>query len=277
MEIDKYVDDNLGEECLNFENALVFDIQGVSHKIKHAISTQNAYRYIVRNAESKGMKVNSSKTSMICISDSLNYVTSAYITDSDGVRIESGDKLKMLGWHFSSRPTVDAYLEVMKRRFRQRYWMIRHLKHNGFSEPDLVTVYTTMVRPVADYMMEVYHSMMTDVQDQAVERLQLHALKCIYGPRLSARKMREIAGLTTLRERRIEYCDKFANKCIESDRFTDWFPEKSLKRATRNTDKYEEKYARCDRLYYSPLYYMRRRMNGKKGRTYGQRNAQYRQ
>lgn len=69
-----------------------------------------------------------------------------------------------------------------------------------------------MIRPVADYMQEIYHSMMTDRQDENVERLQNHALKCVYGPRIPARKMREMAGLETLRERRILAADKFAGK-----------------------------------------------------------------
>ena len=261
---------------MNFENATVVPGEGLPRKVKHAVSTQNVFRYIVRRAEERGMKVNTSKTAMICISDSQNFKTSSYLLDREGVRVESGDKMKLLGWHFSSKPTAEAYIEVMKRRFRQRYWTLRHLKHNGFSEADLVKVYTAMVRPVADYMAEVYHSMITDAQDEAVERLQTHALKCIFGPRLSGRRMRELAGLTTLRERRIECVDKFARKCIASDRFNHWFPKRSG-RATRNSEEYEEKFARCDRLYYSPLYYMRRRMNGKKGKSYGARNAEYRQ
>ena len=124
-------------------------------------------------------------------------------------------------------------------------------------------------------MMEVYHSMLTDSQDEALERLQVHALKCIYGPGLSGRKMRDMSGLTTLRERRIIHCDNFAVKCARSDRFGHWFP-KNTGRKTRNTDEYLEEFARCDRLYYSPIYYMRRRLNGKPGKTYGLRNAQYR-
>ena len=110
---------------------------------------------------------------------------------------------------------MTAHLEVLKRRFRERYWTLRHLKHNGFSETDLVKVYTAVIRPVAEYILEVFHSMMTDTQDEALERLQTHALKCIFGPGLSGRRMRELAGLDTLRERRISQCDRFAKKCVE--------------------------------------------------------------
>ena len=87
---------------------------------------------------------------------------------------------------------------------------MRHLKHSGFSEEDLVKVYVSMIRPVAEYMLEVFHSMLSDAQDEALERLQTHALKCIFGPGLSGRRMRDMAGVQTLRERRIEQCDKFA-------------------------------------------------------------------
>ena len=56
--------------------------------------------------------------------------------------------------------------------------------------------------------------MLTDEQDQQVKRLQSRALKCIFGPGLSYAQMREKALVTTLRQRRMEACDKFASKCL---------------------------------------------------------------
>ena len=273
VEVNKYVDDNLQEEAVNFENAP----QLGEEKIKHAIATQNVFRHIVKNAEGKGMKVNAGKTGMICISDSLNTKNGAFIYDREGQKIESGAHLKVLGWHFSPKPTVAAHIEVVKRRFRQRYWTLRHLKHNGFSADDLVKVYTTIIRPVAEYMLEVFHSMLTDRQDEELERLQTHALKCIFGPGISGRKMRDLAGITTLREQRITQCDKFALKCANSTRFGHWFPRNTGLRSTRNKLEYKEEYARFNRLLNSPLFYMRRRLNGKIGKTYGIRNKEYRE
>ena len=272
------MDDNLQEEAVNMENAVRSTVGGVPWKIKHAIPTQNVFRHVVRRAQERGMKVNTAKTGMVYISDSLNARTGAFILDSEGGRIESGPGLKVLGWHFSDRPTADAQIEVLKRRFRERYWVLRHLKHNCFNTEDLIKVYKTMLRPVADYMSEVYHSMITDAQDEAIERLQTHALSCIFGPRISGRRMREMADLTTLRERRIAYCDRFAVRCANSDRFEKWFPlNDRTGRATRNREEYREEYARCDRLANSPVFYMRRRLNGKEGRKYGTRNKEYRE
>ena len=279
VDVDKYVDDNLQEERINMENAPRSISNQTEVRVKHAVATQNVFRHVIQAAENKGMKVNASKTNMICISDSLTFKASCFIQDRDGNRIDAGDKLKVLGWHFSSRPTVDAYIAVLTRRFRERYWILRHLKHNGLNQEDLVRVYTSMVRPVADYMQEVYHPMMSDRQDEAVERLQTHALKCIFGPKLSGRKLRELADLTTLRNRRIEACDRFANKCVGCPRFGHWFPRKREARRTRSSQKSEfvEEFARCDRLYYSPIFYMRRCLNGKPGKQYGQRNKEFRE
>ena len=169
-------------------------------------------------------------------------------------------------------------MAALKKKFRERYWVLRHLRHNGFSSEDLVRVYTAIIRPVADYMMEVYHSMITDRQDEEIERLQTHALRCIFGARISGRKLRQLADLTTLRDRRIEHCDRFAKKCARSDRFEHWFPERRESgRVTRGAEQYQESYARCDRLFNSPLFYMRRRLNGKQGKRYGVRNKEYRE
>ena len=219
------------------------------------------------------MQVNTAKKGMLCISDSQNYKTRAFILDRDGVRIELGKHLKVLGWHFSEKPNPDAQVESIRKKLRQRYWVLRHLRHNGFSDEDLIKVYTAVVSPVADYMMEVYHSMLSDRQDESLERLQTHALACIFGSRISGCRMRQMEDVPTLRERRIAHCDRFGAKCAASPRFDHWFPRKEEgTRITRNTEENIEQYARCDRLYNSPIYYMRRRLNGKQGKIYGERN-----
>ena len=135
--------------------------------------------------------------------------------------------------------------------------MLRNLKRNGFSSKELVQVYKTMLRPVVDYGAVVYHSSLTDMQDELLERLQNHALKAIYGPGISARKMRDMADIPTLRERRIMLADKFANKCAKKTLFSHWFPMKTTRRSARHpgAEVYMERKARCDRLQNLPLFY----------------------
>ena len=88
--------------------------------------------------------------------------------------------------------------------------------------------------------------------------------------------MRKQAGVTTLRERRVGASDKFAAKCV-AGRFSSWFPERETIRGRgRRGEQYVEEFARCNRLRDSPIFFMRRRLNGKEGKRYGERNKDYR-
>ena len=118
--------------------------------------------------------------------------------------------------------------------------------------------------------------MLTDEQDELVERCQAHALRCIYGMGVSYSEMRRRAQVTTLRQRRVEQCDKFAKACLANPRFAGWFPLRTGRSSARRTEKYQETFARCNRLANTPLHYMRRRLNGKEGKVYGQRNRERR-
>ena len=207
----------------------------------------------------------------------MSYRAKAHITDADGTLIESGDSMKVLGFSFSSKPSMHAHVESIRKKFRRKYWALYHLRRAGFTEEELAKVYRTIILPIADYCSIVYHSMITDEQDQVLERLQSQALKIIYGPYMKYSDMRTKAGVTTLRQRRIEAVDKFAGKCLTNDRFKHWFPLRRQGRAGNRTgERYQEEFARCDRLKNTPLFYMRRRLNGKPGRSYGERNRQYR-
>ena len=123
----------------------------------------------------------------------------------------------------------------------------------------------------------VYHSSLTDEQDEELDRLQASALKCIFGPRISARKLCELADIMTLRRRREELCMKFANKCVVNPRMKHLFPLKTRRTSGRlKGDKYLETKVRCDRLKNSPVFYFRRILNGKPGRSYRKRYEEYR-
>ena len=272
----KYVDDNLIIVKLNFGDTPI-EPGPPPTKRKQSLPTQNAFRSITGNAMARGMLVNTKKTNLLCISDSLSYTPSTYIEDTDGTVIESGQSMKVLGFHFSTKPTVHLHVEQTIKKIRRRYWTLRHLSKFGMSTEELVKVYRGVVLPIADYCAPAYHSMMTDVQDQAMEGAQTGALRAIYGWGQSARSLRQTACIETLRDRRIALTDKFARKCANSERFRHWFPLATGRRSARGGEVYEEKFAKCDRLMNSPLYYMRRRLNGKPGKIYGERNRIYRE
>ena len=273
----KFVDDGMTATKVNMDSASPCVLEdGRQGKDKHDLQSQNLFRRVVAKAESRGMLVNKKKTKILCISDLQSYKAVAHIRDCDGNKLVSGTHLKVLGFHMDSRPSVHAHVQALRLRMRDTVWVLRHLKIAGFSESDLATVYRTIIRPILDYCAVIYHPMLTDEQDQAVERMQAQALKCIYGYKDSYAAMREKAGVTTHRARRIELCDKFAEKASRNPRFSGWFPPR-MGRSGRHGEEFLEQQARTDRLFNTPLFYYRRRLNGKPGKTYGQRNKRYRE
>ena len=49
-------------------------------------------------------------TKILCISDAQTYTAKSYLLDSDGNKLESGDRMKVLGFHIDSRPSVHDYV-----------------------------------------------------------------------------------------------------------------------------------------------------------------------
>ena len=276
VKIFKYVDDNISVDKVNFGQVDVTVVGGNNVKFKLAINLQNAFRSISVKAEEMGMVINSDKTQLLTISDALHYRPKAFILDSNNTRIDSVEQMNVLGFHLSDRPNVNAHVNHILKRMRLRYWMLYHLRKLGFNEAELVRVYRTMILPVADYCCPAYHLMLTDLQDQHLERAQIGALRSIFGYTRTATQLRQDAELETLRERRIRLTDNFARKCLQSERFKTWFPRNENSRG-RNAEEFKEFFAKTDRLKNSPLFYMRRRLNGKEGKTYGERNRKYRE
>ena len=162
---------------------------------------------------------------------------------------------------------MHKHIDTVLARMRRKYWALRHLKRLGVNKSELVTVYKTSILPIADYCDVVYHSLLSDDQDEALERAQVGALRPMFDYKLSGRKLRKLAGVTMLRERRISHCVRFAAKYAASGRFSDLFP---LREVARN---FQEIRRNLCPLWQIKEYFMRRRLNGKEGRSYGQRNG----
>ena len=80
-------------------------------------------------------------------------------------------------------------------------------------------------------------------------------------------------------KRREELCLKFAHKSASNPLFAKWYPLKTSRTSSRTVKKaevYKETKARCERLKNSPFFYFRRILNGKEGKSYGKRYAEYR-
>ena len=202
-----------------------------------------------------------SKTQMICISASQDEVKS--YMNVDGKRMLSGQSLKILGFTFGTRPNVNTHVNLMLMTLRRRLWIINHLKRSGMSTRGLKTIYGSMVRSVADFAAPAYHSLLTGIQTEAIERIQKKAVKTIYGHQYAYATILEHQDIQTLEQRRLDLVTKFAKKNADNSRFSSrWFPRADeTGHDTRRKPIYKEFQARTERLRNSPLNLMRRILN----------------
>jgi hypothetical protein len=112
-----------------------------------------------------------------------------------------------------------------------------------------------------EFAQVVYGPMATAEQKSDIEKLQSQSLKIIYGFDKSYRECLELSGLPTMEERRTNAIAKFAEKTA-AGLYSHWFPHNEVDGRTRRSLKYKECYARCDRLKNTPIFYMRRILNG---------------
>ena len=194
--------------------------------LPHAIKSEKNFNTIKRRAEEIGMRVNSAKTQLLCISGSTSATVRSYIRTECGNEIKSAPELKILGFWFGTRPNVAVHVTKLAEKFRARLWSLRHLKRSGMLPGDLLFIYLSILRPVLDFAAPTYHSLLSATQTETLETLQRKALKIVYGNSVSYREALAIANIQTLNDRRAELLKKFAEKTLKNPRYSDgWFPK----------------------------------------------------
>ena len=107
-----YVDDlNIGEVHDTLAAKSTFS-QHKEEKMIHAKYCEEMFRTIERNSREIGMRINESKTQLICVSDNNHANIKSYIRPNNE-RIECSNEMKILGFVFSNRPTVKAHIFIL--------------------------------------------------------------------------------------------------------------------------------------------------------------------
>ena len=261
----KFVDDFLGIEKLSLHSGQLFLSQNRPQRMIRAYESENFFNTVETSCTSLGMSVNAKKTQLLAISPS-NEDVSTHIKLPNGQKIESQETLKILGFVFGKKPNVSEHIKHLSTCFRSRLWLIRHLRAAHIPDGDLAKLYQVLVVPTLDYAVPVYHSQLTQEQSDGLEKMQARALKIIFGYEHSYRELLEMSGIESLWERREKLMDKFITKLAANERFAGkWLPRKEFQHHDlRKELVYKEKFARTERLYRSPKYYIRRRLNEKR-------------
>ena len=178
----------------------------------------------------------------------------------------SGNFLKILGFMFGPKPTVRYHVDNILNKARRKLWTLRHVKKAGMKEEDMMKIFNTIIRPCLEYAVPTFGPMLTEEMKNELESIQKRACKIVFGWDSSYSELIASGRVESLEKRREKLILNFAHKCVKNPRFVSWFPERNydgMNVELRARQKYEEKYARTERLKKSPIFHMRRALNEK--------------
>ena len=213
-------------------------------------------------ADSIGMRVNCRKTQLMCVSPDTGYATWAAVK-SDGIEIRSQQTLKLLGFMMGTGPGVSDHFDLLRRKFRARFWALIHLRRAGIKGIKLFKLYAALVRPVLEVNAVVYHPMLTSMQSSAIERMQKQVVRLCFGHDVPYAAALENMQLETLKERRIKATRKFVGKALVNARYSGrWFQARpEVETDIRRRRPFIERRARTERYRTSPLLHFQRIAN----------------
>ena len=157
LSVRKFVDDNLQIEKLDMMSQQTYNNGDKDFKNPRVQKSEDLFKHISSNAKSKGLLVNSKKTNLLAILASKCYEAKAHFYNDNNERIDSANSLKALGFTFNQRGDCSTQVNNLFTKFRQKVWSIRRLRKSGFTEKELVSLYTSYIRPTLEYSAPIYH------------------------------------------------------------------------------------------------------------------------
>ena len=260
----KYVDDQVNTSKVNMRKARMLVEDGVFFKEIIDLRTQNLLQHIATRAEDRGMQINAKKTSLMLVSAATSFQPRVCV-ELGGELVKGSDKLKILGVTLDSDASFRTHVARLASKMRSKTWALSKLRKIGVDQSNLVKIYKRLIRPTAEYASPSWHSLLSASQASDLERQQTQALRNIFGPGLSANKMRLKSDTELLSTRREKAAKKFAKKNLHNPRCTSWFlPRQTPKYARRsnvNYPSFRENVSRTDRHRNTPKNFLIRKLN----------------
>ena len=182
----------------------------------------------------------------------------------EGTPIEVIDSTQLLGTLITKDLRWDQNTAHIVRKANAKMELLRRVASFGASVDDLKNIYVLFIRSQLEQSAVVWHSSLTDMNKNDLERIQKSAFKIILGDKYrSYRKSLQELELDTLEQRRENLCLNFALKAIENEKTKHLFPLRNTenKMKTRNEEMFEVQKANTKRLKDSTIIYMQRLLN----------------
>ena len=272
----KYVDDMTMAQSINLKNELKNDQNRSWTKPAMKRDRHEQYLPLEKNqmqadinqlciyANENEMRLNTGKTKTMLFNTAKNWDFLPEI-QVDGSNLEVVEEYKLLGVMITSDLKWDTNTEHITKKAFSRLWMIRRLKNLGLKTESLLQMYITQVRSLLEYGAVTWHSMLTDENSKAIERVQKTALSIILGPNyICYENALEKTKLERLDLRRIKLSLSFAKKSVKHPQHSSWFNFQQTKNQT-NTRSVKPLckpvQSRTQRLSNSPIVFLTNLLN----------------
>ena len=167
--------------------------------------------------------------------------------------------LKLLGVIIQANLRWNSHVNEIIKKASRKFYLIRSLKRFNAPRKDLLTLYTSYIRPTLEYCVHLWNSGITVQQSNDIEMIQKRALRIILSDQyVSYRNALQKTELATLNERRDKLSLKFAESLQRN--FKDWLPEAQNQRLQRINSLREFK-CRTERFRNSALPFLVRLIN----------------
>lgn len=116
-----------------------------------SLALERDFETLSNKADEIGMKIKAKKTQILVTSPSNGCLTSASISLEGSGKIESVDRLKLVGFTFGEAPMAEAQVEAIEEQYQRKKWMLFHLREAGFKDMQLCRLFCCYVRSCKEY------------------------------------------------------------------------------------------------------------------------------
>ena len=160
----KFVDDTTMAECVerNEESKIQIAVTELTEKA-------HAHKFQLNEAKCKELRITFAKNDPqfdpILVNDKL---------------LETVSTAKLLGLNISSDLKCNHHISEITRKAAPRFYFMRQLKRANIPTKELLTFYSTCIRPTLEYACPVFHNSLPKYLSDDLEQLQKRVLRIIY-------------------------------------------------------------------------------------------------
>jgi hypothetical protein len=180
-------------------------------------------------SDQRKMKLNPIKTKAMIFNPLRNHDVLPLLTAEQGEHLEVVEEHKILGQIVrSDLQTISNTANICKNAYK-RMWVLRRLKALGCPTAELVDVLKQQIVSVCEVASPYWGPMISKAESNSIERCLKTGLHIIFQSEYkSFEHALTLAGMKSLKARRLIQITKFSKQAIKSTRFNSWFCQSEL-------------------------------------------------